>query len=489
MRLDKKTINLLAGYLAEVTNDPLKFVETAFPWGKKSLRNAQGPQKWQKEVLEHIKISLGKNEKSPIKIAISSGHGIGKSTLAAWIILWSISTRPDTKGIVTANTERQLKTKTWAELAKWLRLSVVAPIFNMTSSTIFSADKKYEKTWRIDVVPWNANNTEAFAGLHNKGGRILVVFDEASAIDDKIWEVTEGAMTDDDAQIIWTVFGNPTRTTGMFRECFGRFRHRWNRFCIDARSSSITNKCQIERWIEDYGIDSDFVKIRVLGQFPSDGGNTFIRRHIALSASLREVTLKDVVDEPKIMGIDIARFGDDASVIVKRKGRLCMKIERFRKLDTMTFASIVAERIKEFEPDAVFADSGGVGGGVIDRLHQLGFPVTGVEFGGKPSDKTKFLNKRAEMWGLMGKWLADVGKIPKDDDLIADISAPTYSFSGDKGQIVLEKKDEMKKRGLASPDAADALALTFAYPVTKKDIFADMPWRGENLNDLTQTDL
>lgn len=488
MSFNKKRMDILAAYLAEVTNNPLKFVETAFPWGEQGLKNIKGPQQWQKEALRRIKTSLDESE-GPARIAVASGHGVGKSALAAWIILWSIATRPDTKGIVTANTERQLKTKTWAELAKWLRLSVIAPIFNITSSSIFSADKKYEKTWRVDIIPWNASNTEAFAGLHNKGGRILVIFDEASAIDDKIWEVTEGAMTDEDSQIIWAVFGNPTRPDGRFRECFDRFRHRWNPMHVDARTSPITNKNQLKGWIEDYGIDSDFAKVRILGQFPAGARNTFIPRHIVQSCAERENPAKETADEPKIMGIDVARFGDDSSVIVKRMGMLCMEIERFHKTDTMSFAAIVAERIKEFEPDAVFIDAGGVGGGVVDRLIQLGFGVTGVDFGGKPIDKSKYFNKRAEMWGLMGQWLKDGGKIPKDDDLISDISAPTYGFAGDRGQIVLERKDDMKKRGLASPDAADALALTFAFPVAKKDIFADLPWHNENLNDLTKTDL
>lgn len=487
-KIDKNHMEKLAVFLASVSDDPLKFVKAAFPWDDGPLKDMRGPQRWQIDVLEDIKMAIrGKN--IPVRIAVASGHGVGKSALAAWLILWSIATKPDTKGVVTANTETQLKTKTWAELAKWLRISLIAPIFNINSDSIFSSDKRYEKTWRIDMVPWNASNTEAFAGLHNSGRRILLIFDEASAIPDKIWEVTEGALTDENSEIIWAAFGNPTRPDGMFRECFGRFRHRWLHRQIDSRTSDITNKTQLAKLIEDYGVDSDFAKVRILGEFPSQGKNTFVSLSVVEGAVKRKISDRETADEPKIIGIDAARFGDDSSVIVKRCGRACLSIERFKKIDTMTLAGIAAQRIGEFAPDAVFVDATGVGGGVVDRLIQMGLPVIGVDFGSRPSDKSKYFNKRAEMWGRMAKWLKECGSIPDDKDLISDLTAPSYGFSGDRGQIILEKKDDMKKRGLASPDAADALALTFAEHVAKRSIFHDLPGHNDTFNDLTQTNI
>lgn len=487
-KISKDHMEKLTDFLASVSDDPLKFVKVVFPWNSGALKDMAGPQGWQIDVMEDIKTGIcGKN--TPIRIAVASGHGVGKSALAAWLILWSIATKPDTRGVVTANTETQLKTKTWAELAKWLRISLVAPIFNITSDSIFSVDKRYEKTWRIDMIPWSASNTEAFAGLHNSGRRILLIFDEASAISDKIWEVTEGALTDSNSEIIWAAFGNPTRPDGMFRECFGRFRHRWLHRQVDSRTSDITNKSQLAKLIEDYGIDSNFVKVRVLGEFPSQGKNTFIPLSIVEEAVNRKISDLETADEPKIIGIDAARFGDDSSVIVKRRGRICLSVERFTKIDTMTLAGIAAERIKEFLPDAVFVDATGVGGGVVDRLIQMGLPVIGVDFGSRPTDKTKYYNKRAEMWGRMAKWLKESGRIPYDKDLISDLAAPSYGFAGDRGQIILEKKEDMKKRGLASPDAADALALTFAEHVAKRSIFEDLPGYNDTFNDLTQTNI
>ena len=169
--------------------------------------------------------------KTPKRIAPDSGKttlpaGPGKSVLVAWVILWAITTHPDTRGIVTANTESQLRQKTWAELAKWFRLCLWRHWFDMTATAIYSSDAAHEKTWRVDAAAWQERNVAAFAGLHNQGKRVLAVFDEASAIPDVIWETTEGALTDADTEIIWLVCGNPTRNTGRFRECFGRFRHR-----------------------------------------------------------------------------------------------------------------------------------------------------------------------------------------------------------------------------------------------------------------------
>ena len=212
----------LLEWLGGVSKDPLAFVMGAFPWGEKDTRLEKfpdGPEPWQREILKLIKDGLVDVNKA-IQLAVASGHGIGKTALVSWIILWAISTKPDSRGVVTANTETQLKTKTWAELGKWFHMFIAKDFFSLTATALFAKDSAHERTWRIDMVPWSERNTEAFAGLHNKERRILVVFDEASAIPDVIWETTEGALTDANTEIIWCVFGNPTRNTGRFRECF-----------------------------------------------------------------------------------------------------------------------------------------------------------------------------------------------------------------------------------------------------------------------------
>lgn len=459
--------------LAAFSADPYGFVLFAFPWGESGseLENYSGPLDWQIDLLEDLRDGLLTIDQA-IQLARTSGHGIGKSALVAWIILWALSTYEDTKGVVTANTENQLKTKTWAEVAKWYRLFIGRHFFKLTATALFSVDPEHEKTWRIDMVPWSEKNTEAFAGLHNQGKRILVVFDEGSSIPDIIWEVTEGALTDRETEIIWAVFGNPTRNTGRFRDCFpgGRFSHRWRSAAIDSRTVPISNKSQLQRWVDDYGEDSDFVRIRVRGIFPRVDAESFISATVAQEAVERPVLPQGGA---VVIGVDVGRFGDDPSVIYPRCGRDAQSrdIEILPGIDTMTLAGRVAAAFQRHGATICMVDEGGVGGGVVDRLRQLRIPVIGVDFGAKPDyfygEKTRYANKRAEIWGEMRDWL-ETGSIPNisagdDITLVDELASPTYGLTA-KEAIQLESKKEMRRRGVPSPNIADALACTFAFP-------------------------
>ena len=337
----------LLAWLAECRDDPLAFVLGAFPWGEPGpLEAYSGPSAWQVQILSDIRDGLLTSVEA-ILIARASGHGIGKSALVAWIVLWAMTTFPDTRGVVTANTETQLKTKTWAELGKWFNMFIGNESFVLTATALMSKDPTRERTWRIDQVTWSDKNTEAFAGLHNKGKRILLVMDEASAIPDIIWETAEGALTNANTQIMWLAFGNPTRNSGRFRECFdsGRFAKYWNAAKIDSRSvgGSITNTKQIERWIDTYGIDSDFVRIRVLGEFPRAGEMEFISAADVDAAMSREVT--SALYDPLALGCDVARYGANESVIAYRKGRDARTIpwQFFRGLNTVELATKILE--------------------------------------------------------------------------------------------------------------------------------------------------
>jgi hypothetical protein len=469
----------LANLIASCHHDPLRFVTRAFPWKEAGSELAlhDGPDAWQRAVLCEIRDGL-KAGKDPIQTAVASGHGVGKSTLVAWLILWTLATHEDAKAIVTANTEIQLRTKTWPELSHWYNLFIARHWFIMTATSIYSSDPRHERTWRADAIPWSENRTESFAGLHNQGRRVALFFDEASAIPDVIWETASGALTDKDTEIIWGAFGNPTRNTGRFRECFGRFRHRWRTHQIDSRTAKLTNKEQIAQWIADYGEDSDFVRVRVRGVFPRAGSMQFISSELAEEAARREdpeTTLMDAL----VMGVDVARFGDDETVIQLRRGRDGRSIPtiRLRGADTMTVAARVAEAYQEHRPDAIFIDGGGPGAGVVDRLRMLRYPVIEIQFGAAP-DRTRetqdgaiaYANKRAEMWGSLRDWLRH-GSIPNDPQLLADLCGVEYGYTLREGRdvIILEKKADMKKRGLSSPDWADALALTLALPVQPSD--------------------
>jgi len=461
--------------LAEYANDPLGFVYWAFTWGEAELINSPGPEPWQVDILSRLGEGLLSIDEA-IRLAVKSGHGIGKSALVAWIILWAISTMEDTKGVVTANTENQLKTKTWVEVATWYRRFIGKELFKMTATAMFSTDPEHAATWRIDMVPWSTKNTEAFAGLHNQGKRILVIFDEASAIDDLIWEVTEGALTDKNTQIIWCAFGNPTKNSGRFRDCHdgGKFAKRWNSLTVDSRLVSFTNKGQIKEWVDDYGVDSDFVRIRVRGLFPRVDENSFISLDLAIEATSRPIYPS--MDEPIVIGVDVARFGSNNTVLYARQGRNArtLPIKVFNGLSTIEVAQEVVLMMNELGAAIAFIDEGGVGGGVLDNCRHMRIPCQGVHFGGKATNLNlergvKYKNKRSEMYGAVRDFLKE-GAIPLrirgvEIEFPEELSGPTYSLN-EKDQIVLERKEAMARRGIESPDVGDALALTFAYPVS-----------------------
>lgn len=471
----------LVSDLGSFAYNPLGFVMWAFPWGEPGTELAleDGPDAWQRWVLTQLGQQLITVEEA-ILLAITSGHGIGKSALVAWIVWWAYSTFPGTRGVVTANTENQLKTKTWVEIAKWHRLFIAKHLFKCTATAIFSVDEETAREWRIDIVPWSERNTEAFAGLHNAGKRILIIYDEASAIPDVIWETTEGALTDADTEILWLCFGNPTRAKGRFRECFpgGRFAHRWTSREVDSRTVKRTNKAKLDQWVQDYGLDSDFVRVRVLGKFPRVDAESFIPYDLALDAAQREIASQS--DHPVILGVDVARFGNDSSVIYPRQGRDARTHtpRLLRGADTMRLVQETISSFRALNASLICVDGGGVGGGVVDRLRQLNMPVVEVQFGGRPDggasatdSNVKYHNKRAEIWGAVRDFLAfgAIGdQVPLSDvSLCTELSTPTYTLNS-KDAIVLESKDLMRRRGEASPDVADALALTFAYPFVEQ---------------------
>lgn len=273
---------MLADDMGRFFYDPLGFVMYAFEWGAGELDGFDGPDEWQKEFLTDWGEAIRTNNFDGVKpveayrCATSSGHGIGKSALTAWVILYIMSTRPFCKGVVTANTSEQLRTKTWGELGKWKKRCITGHWFEYNNGkgnmNIYHVD--HMESWRCDGQTCREENSESFAGLHAANSSPFYIFDEASAVPDKIWEVAEGGLTD--GEPFWFAFGNPTRNTGRFRECFRKFKHRWRRKQIDSRLAKMTNKELIEEWRNDYGEDSDFFKVRVRGLFPSASDLQFI---------------------------------------------------------------------------------------------------------------------------------------------------------------------------------------------------------------------
>ena len=476
---------MLAEDIASFTHDPLGYAVYSFPWGDGSLADAKGPRQWQCDIMEDIRGHLRNpaTRFQPLRIAVASGHGIGKSALISMLCDWAADTCEDTRIVLTANTEAQLRTKTWPEVLKWRALALTKHWWKPTKTGIFSAFPGHADVWRCDAVTWSEHNTEAFAGLHNKGKRIVVIFDEASNIADKVWEVTEGALTDEGTEIIWIAFGNPTRNTGRFRECFGKYRHLWKTRHIDSRTVEGTNKAYLDEMVATYGEDSDIAKVRVRGLFPSASSLQFIAQSTVDEAKAR-ICRADQTDA-LVLGVDVARFGDDESTIYFRRGRDAKTIPPIvlRQVDTMQLAGHVLQCINKFGATAAFVDEGGIGAGVVDRLRQLNAPVYGVQFGSKPlgavqlAGGEKVANRRAEMLAIMREWLK-TGAIADIPQLEADLTAVEYSFNA-RDEIQLERKSDMKKRGLSSPDHGDGLALTFAMPVAATEIDEDEYDRSE----------
>lgn len=468
---------LLAEECSKFYADPYGWVMWAFEWDRDDLTGFTGPDQWQKDVLQEIGKEVekrgfdGVNPVDPIREATASGHGIGKSALTAWLILWIMSTRPNAKGTVTANTSDQLRTKTWGEVGVWRTRCLVGHWFeyNNTRGGMALYHKSYPEAWRTDAQTCREENSEAFAGQHRANSTSFYIFDEASAVPDKIWEVAEGGLTD--GEPMFFAFGNPTRNTGAFHDCFDDLKGRWHLRQIDSRTAARTNKKLIDQWIDDWGIDSDFVKVRVLGEFPSAGDMQFMPGDVVRKSMDANIG-RYLGDDPLICGIDLARGGDDDCRIGFRRGQDAKSEKSYRipgehSRDSMQVVSKLIMLLDRHKPDVSFLDATGLGGPIGDRLRQLGYHVIDVHFGGDADDKKLYRNKTAEMGARFRQWMMDGGAIPDDRELRAQLVGRQY-WHNEKDQLVVERKDDFKKRLGASPDWADQLYLTFAQSVPQR---------------------
>ncbi len=451
----------LAEWMAKFYDDPLGFVMFAFPWSSDpalqivTLQPAYrarfavefGPDAWACEFLDELGAQVkqrrfdGVQAVDAIRMAVASGHGVGKSALTAWIVNWIMSTRPFAKGIVTANTAEQLASKTWAEISKWAKKSVTREWWKISTGkgAMKMCHVEHPESWQVSAQTCREENAEAFA------------------------EVAEGGLTD--GEPMFFKFGNPTRNSGDFHRCFHGLRHRWSTRQIDSRTAAITNKGQIQQWIDDYGVDSDFVKVRVRGMFPSLSLKQFISTGDVDAAFGRELKPPQFEFAPKILTCDPAWEGDDALVIGLRQGLLFKILRVIPKNDNdIQIANLLANHQDQEQADAVFVDAG-YGTGIVSAGSSMGRDWTLVWFAGAAAD-AGCANKRAEMWKLMRDWLKAGGCIPLDKELYADLIGPETVPRLD-GKIQLESKQDMKRRKLPSPNKADALALSFAFPVVK----------------------
>ena len=471
----------------QIADDPEAFVLFSFPWNQPGtpLAKFRGPRKWQRETLRnlaaHIKANQGKVDMDTLRMAVASGRGIGKSALVSWLILWMLTTRIGSSVVVSANSEAQLRSVTWGELSKWTAMLINSHWWEPSATKLTPAKwltdiverdlKKGTRYWAAEGKLWSEENPDSYAGVHNHDGMMLI-FDEASGIPDSIWSVGAGFFTENILDRYWLAFSNPGRNRGYFFECFHAKRDFWQGKQVDARTVEDTDKAVYEQIIAEYGSDSYQARVEVYGEFPSEGDDQFISPQLVNDAVARPRYNDETA--PIVLGIDPARGGADSTVIVVRQGRDVKAIKRYQGEDTMAIVGRVIEAIEEYKPVLAVIDEGGLGYGILDRLHEQRYKVVkGVNFGWRPK-QPMYLNKRAELWGAMKDWLKSAS-IPDDrrfkSDLTGVMVKPTSS-----GVIQLESKKDMKARGLASPDAADALAVTFAFPVAHRE-YVEKPRR------------
>ena len=469
-------LNELIEELVSYRYDPRGFVRWGFPWGEEGTELAERTnifEPWQDRAIGHLQ-EVAEDWKrgiyEPARICVTSGHGIGKSAWVSWINLWALGTAEDTRGVLTAGTETQLKTKTWVELAKWKRLFLASELFDMTATALFPKGRKAAEEWRLDIVPWSEHNAEAFAGMHNLGKRVIITFDESSGIPAIIHETAAGVDTDRDTEIIRIQTGNATDPNCYFRECSsgGKFESLWWGLKVDSRDVSLTNKEVIAQEIAIHGEDSDYIRVRRRGEFPKQSFDSFISRAAVEKAQKRPPPEDNPA--PVVLGVDIGRK-NDPTVCFWRKG-LDASLEPAILHDGTTVERItmfILQQVAMHDPETVFIDIGSFGWAIYDILvsknmsRPMFYPVdfgAGADGLTTQNSRAKYANKRAEIWGNIKDWLAR-GSLYNDDGLREELIAPTYKFQRET-VIQLESKESIKTRLGRSTDKADALACTFA---------------------------
>lgn len=417
----------------------------------REVLNAE-PDAWQVEALRAI-------ARGHTRIAIRSGHGVGKSAMAAWTITWFCNTRAPFKCAVTAPSAPQLFDVLVPETRKWFERLPKAwnQLWDMTSDHIrLKSDQECFITFRTS----RPETPEAMAGLHSTN--ILLVADEASGVDEAVYEAAGGSMSSPGA--ITLLIGNPTRSTGFFWRAHTLERDRWHCMAVSCLDSPRVSRDYIDEMARRYGENSNAWRIRVLGQFPQAEDDTLIPAELVDSAMQRDVPLDDKA--PTIWGLDCARYGNDASCLVKRTGYVVTEMpRRWRNTSTMELAGAVKAEF-DFQtgnqPKLIVIDSIGIGAGVVDRLHEQGLPVLGINVGEQSSTKERFMRLRDELMWKTREWLATRRvRLPRDDQLRDDLCGPKYAHTSD-GKLQVESKEKMRSRGLPSPDSADALMLTLA---------------------------
>lgn len=417
-----------------------------------------GPELWQGRLLDDVADAKANGRRW---FTVRSGHGTGKSTIQAWLILYFVLFHRDLKVPVTANSESQLRDVVWSELAKWWRElpPFLKSMIEVTSERVMvKADP--EGSFAVARTA-RKEKPEALQGFH--AGTLSFFVEEASGVDDIIFEVASGALSTPDS---WQFqFGNPTRTSGYFYRSHHQNRAQWRCYHVPCHHSSRVSPSYAASIAAEYGESSNVYRVRVLGDFPLTEDDSVISLGSVEAAIGRDIEPSDAAI---VWGLDVARFGDDSTALAKRCGnQLVEPVVEWRKLDLMQTAGRIAREWdltpEDKRPAAINVDVIGLGGGVVDRLRELGLPVRGINVGEAPAtDAARYMRLRDELWFKGRDWFETRAvRIPRDDGLISEIVVPKYKVES-SGKLKVESKDDLKKRGVKSPNKADAFLLTFA---------------------------
>lgn len=412
-------------------------------------------------------IKFADNQKA--RVAVASCTGSGKTAVLSMLTFVYLMILPDCRILITSPSFNQLTRVFSAELEKWYRKmpEQFQELFKVTREKVEYLGSK--KTIHFaSLVTASVENKESLQGGHSENYVILA--DEASGISQEAFDILLGTLSTGKGGRFVQV-SNPVRSSGRFYEIFTNkdAGAGWNTMHFSAFDSPNVNKDWIEEMRTFYGEDSDLYRMRVLGRFPRVGATQFISGDVVEDCLKRELPFTHYHNYPKLMGVDIARFGDDSTVFVVRQGPKILDIKTYHGLDTMEVASKVAEYQGQMQCSMIYIDAIGIGAGTYDRLKDLGLPVKDVVVSSKSTEPNTYLNLRAQLWGKMKQWLENGADLPifcrnRETNLAAQLTTMEYGYNN-KMQIQLMSKKDLKRLGHPSPDIADALSFTWADAV------------------------
>ena len=432
--------NSFIDFLDMYRNDPVLFVKNVL---------GATPQPWQEDFLR----AVARGER---RISVRAGHGVGKSTVCSWALIWHMVTRFPQKSVVTAPTSAQLFDALYSETKAWINKlpPALKELFEVFSDRIVLKDSP-ESSF-ISARTSSAERPEALAGIHSE--HVLLVIDEASAVHEAVFEAAAGSMSGHAATTI--MISNPTRNSGLFYKTHHVLASDWFRMHVSCLNSPLVSSDFVRQIKATYGEDSNAYRIRVLGEFALADDDTLIPADLVDSAIDRDIVTPE--DEEIVYGVDVARYGTDRTALCKRRGNVVLEIKSWGGLDLMQTVGTVVNEAKLDNPTEICVDTIGLGSGVADRLREMGYNVVDVNVAESSAMNPNANKLRDDLWMSVKDWLGTRAvKLPKDESLRQELVAPRYSFTS-LGKIVVESKDSMRRRGMRSPDLADALCLTFA---------------------------